>query len=94
MIVNGENYRTVWMQGASVFMIEQNLLPFRFKIVECNDYQQTCNAIQTMVVRGAGALGAAAGFAMAQAFLQNTELLTWYRKTHTCTRNLRKQKMQ
>ena len=71
MIVNGENFRTVLMQGASVFMIEQNLLPFRFEIVECKDYQQTCNAIKTMVVRGAGALGAAAGFAMAQAFLQN-----------------------
>ena len=71
MVVNGKNYRTVWMQGTSVFMIEQNLLPFRFEIVECKDYQQSCDAIKTMIVRGAGALGAAAGFAMAQAFLQN-----------------------
>ena len=32
MLVNNKNYRTVWMEGSSVFMIEQNLLPFEFKI--------------------------------------------------------------
>ncbi|NCA87077.1 MAG: S-methyl-5-thioribose-1-phosphate isomerase [Clostridia bacterium] len=88
MLVNGENYRTVWMQDTSVFMIEQNLLPFRFEIVECKDYEQTCVAIKTMVVRGAGALGAAAGFAMAQAFLQNkpSEFVDAARRTIEATR--------
>ncbi len=70
MQVNGKDYRTVWMHQRSVFMIEQNLLPFEFKIFESKNYQQTCNAIRTMLVRGAGAIGAAAGFAMAQAFLE------------------------
>ena len=51
-------------------MIEQNLLPFEFRIFEARNYLETCNAIRTMVVRGAGALGAAAGFAMVQAFLE------------------------
>jgi S-methyl-5-thioribose-1-phosphate isomerase len=88
MIVKNENYRTVWMQGASVLMIEQNLLPFRFEIIECKDYLQTCDAIKTMVVRGAGALGAAAGFAMAQAFLQNnrSEFVDAARRTIEATR--------
>jgi S-methyl-5-thioribose-1-phosphate isomerase len=88
MVVEGKNYRTVWMQDASVFMIEQNLLPFRFEIVECKDYLQTCDAIKTMVVRGAGALGAAAGFAMAQAFLQNNrfEFVDAARRTIEATR--------
>ncbi len=70
MKVQGKDYRTIWMEGHSVFMIEQNLLPFEFKIFESRDYRTTCHAIKTMIVRGAGAIGAAAGFAMAQAFLQ------------------------
>ena len=57
------------MDGSSVFMIEQNLLPFEFKIYEARTYKDTCHAIKTMIIRGAGAIGAAAGFAMAQAFL-------------------------
>jgi len=73
MKVKGKDYRTVWMKDSSVFMIEQNLLPFRFEIVELKEYQQTCHAIKTMITRGAGAIGAAAGFAMAQAFLQRTD---------------------
>jgi len=50
-------------------MIEQNQLPFEFRIAGCKTYQETCQAIKTMMVRGAGAIGAAAGFAMAQAAL-------------------------
>lgn len=70
MLVNGNEYRTVWMEGCSVFMIDQNELPFDFRIVELSTYKKTCNAISIMTVRGAGAIGATAGFAMAQAILQ------------------------
>jgi S-methyl-5-thioribose-1-phosphate isomerase len=70
MKVNGKEYRTVWMEGSSVFMIEQNLLPFEFRIIECRSFGDTCLAIRTMVIRGAGAIGAAAGYAMAQACLE------------------------
>lgn len=71
MLVNDKSYQTVWMEGESVFMIQQNLLPFRFEIHECKTYWDTCMSITDMVVRGAGAIGAAAGFAMAQAFLSS-----------------------
>ena len=74
MRVKDKKYRTVWLQGSSVFLIEQNLLPFEFKIFESKTYQATCKAIKTMVVRGAGAIGATAGFAMAQAFLQKADI--------------------
>jgi len=69
MKVAGKHYRTIWMEGSSVFMIDQNALPFEFKIYEAKTYQDTCSSIRTMITRGAGAIGAAAGFAMAQAFL-------------------------
>jgi len=68
MLVNGMHYRTVWMEGHTVFMIEQNLLPFEFKIFETPTCADTCQAIKTMIVRGAGAIGVAAAYAMAQAF--------------------------
>lgn len=71
MVVGDKSYQTVWMEGSSVFMIEQNLLPFTFQIHECKTYWDTCMAITDMVVRGAGAIGAAAGYAMAQAFLMS-----------------------
>ena len=73
MKVNNKDYRTVWMEGSSVFLIEQNLLPFEFKVHECKNYLGTCKAIKTMLVRGAGAIGATAGFAMAQAFLEGAD---------------------
>ncbi len=69
MKVGDKAYKTVWMEGTSVFMIQQNLLPFQFKVHECKTYWDTCIAITDMIVRGAGAIGAAAGFAMAQAFM-------------------------
>ncbi len=71
MLVGDKSYQTVWMEESSVFMIQQNLLPFEFKIHECKTYWDTCMAITDMTVRGAGAIGAAAGYAMAQAFLMS-----------------------
>lgn len=73
MKVNGKEYRTVWMKGSTVYMIEQNLLPYKFEIFEAKKYFDTCFAITTMILRGAGAIGAAAGFAMAQACIEAPE---------------------
>ncbi|MFA4906327.1 MAG: S-methyl-5-thioribose-1-phosphate isomerase [Candidatus Margulisiibacteriota bacterium] len=70
MRVKGKQYRTVWMEGETVFLIDQNQLPFKFKIVKAKTCRDTCLAIKYMIVRGAGAIGAAAGFAMAQAVLE------------------------
>lgn len=70
MVVNGTYYLTVWMEGQTVFMIDQTALPFHFKIYKSNTYTQTCYAIENMIIRGAGAIGSAAGYAMAQAFME------------------------
>jgi len=70
MKVKGRNYQTIWMKDFMVRMIDQNLLPFDFKIFTSRNYIETCFAIKTMIVRGAGAIGAAAAFAMAQAALE------------------------
>lgn len=70
MEVGGKNYRTVWFDDSRVFFIAQDLLPFAFQIREAGSYKDCCRAISTMTVRGAGAIGALAGFAMALAFLE------------------------
>ncbi|MDP4281971.1 MAG: S-methyl-5-thioribose-1-phosphate isomerase [Bacteroidota bacterium] len=70
MKVNDRYYRTVWMEGSVIRYIDQNGLPFRFQIKESRTYRESCAVICGMEVRGAGAIGALAGFAMAQAFLE------------------------
>jgi S-methyl-5-thioribose-1-phosphate isomerase len=68
--VNGHtrHYRTVAFDAGnnSVLLIEQRLLPHRFKIVATADFRATAKAIRDMVVRGAGAIGATAAYGLAQ----------------------------
>jgi methylthioribose-1-phosphate isomerase len=61
-------YRTVPFDAAknSVLLIEQRLLPHKFKVLAMRDYRATARAIQDMVVRGAGAIGATAAYGLAQ----------------------------
>jgi len=70
MKINGVQYRTVWMEQAVVKMINQAILPHLFKIEELKTHRDTARAIKDMIVRGAGAIGAAAGYGMAQAVLE------------------------
>jgi methylthioribose-1-phosphate isomerase len=69
-IEGGKDFRTVWMEGDAVHMIDQNKLPFEFDVFETPDVDATCRAIKDMTVRGAGAIGATAGYAMAQGFTE------------------------
>ncbi len=63
-----QSCRTVaFDSGANaVVLIEQRLLPHEFKIMRTRDYAETARAIQEMVVRGAGAIGATAAYGLAQ----------------------------
>lgn len=70
MKVDGTIYRTVSINGNSVCLINQNTLLSGFEIYESKNHIETCEAIKNMTVRGAGAIGAAAGYAMAQAFVE------------------------
>lgn len=65
--------RTVeWDYGKNQLrMIDQRLLPGEFKVAEFNTYRGVARAITDMVVRGAPAIGGAAGFGMAAAAFQS-----------------------
>ncbi|MBN1810359.1 MAG: S-methyl-5-thioribose-1-phosphate isomerase [Anaerolineae bacterium] len=63
--------RSVEWCNDKVRMIDQRLLPAEFRLVEYDDYHDVAQAIRTMVIRGAPAIGAAAGFGMALAARQS-----------------------
>jgi len=67
-----EHYRTVWMEGSVVRMIDQPKLPHSFEILDLRLYKDTAIAIRNMNTRGAGAIGATAGYAMAQVVIEAT----------------------
>jgi S-methyl-5-thioribose-1-phosphate isomerase len=66
-----QHYRTVTFDRArnSVLLVEQRLLPHEFKIIATKNFRETADAIRDMIVRGAGAIGATAAYAMAQGAL-------------------------
>ena len=67
------DFRTVWMEGDVVMLIEQRELPFKFEIYQARKPQQVAYAIREMVVRGAPAIGATAAYGLAQGILQGDE---------------------
>lgn len=71
MQVEGKTYRTVWFEEGVIKIIDQNRLPFHFEVLALPDVDAACEAIVKMHVRGAGAIGAVAGYAMALAFKFN-----------------------
>ncbi len=62
-----EETRTVFWEHGQVCMIDQRLLPAQFEIARYSHAVEVADAIRVMVVRGAPAIGAAAGFGMALA---------------------------
>jgi|TARA_Y100000310_G_scaffold327269_1_gene393340 translation initiation factor eIF-2B subunit alpha/methylthioribose-1-phosphate isomerase len=76
--VDGEEkeVKTVWFEQPDVVMIDQPKLPFEFALKRFSNYKATADAITTMVVRGAPAIGATAGYATAQAVLQGEDMQT------------------
>jgi methylthioribose-1-phosphate isomerase len=58
------------MEDGIVHLIDQPRLPHEFQIARMLDHRQTASAISTMIVRGAGAIGATGAYGMAQAVLE------------------------
>jgi len=63
--------KTVEWKDNKVVMIDQTKLPNELVFVEYDDYQDVANAIKTMVVRGAPAIGVSGAFGLALAVLQS-----------------------
>lgn len=76
MRVNNRHYRTIWPDpenNRQICIIDQRQLPHEFVVEMLTSPEQVVTAIRDMHVRGAGLIGAAAGFGMFLASLQAPE---------------------
>jgi len=64
--------RTVEWKNDSVVMIDQTKLPNKLVFVKYTDYNDVADAIRTLVVRGAPAIGVSGAFGIALAALQSS----------------------
>ena len=67
MNVDGKHFRTIWVKAdetSVVQIIDQRHLPFEFVIENLATVNDVATAIQEMHVRGAGLIGATAGYGM------------------------------
>jgi len=74
MNIQGKHYRTVWLNADNpevVQIIDQRFLPFEMVIEDLGTVPETALAIKEMHARGAGLIGALAGFGMYLAALQS-----------------------
>jgi methylthioribose-1-phosphate isomerase len=73
MKVNGKNYKTIWINKENqkvIKIIDQRFLPHKFIIENLTSLNDAYNAIKDMHVRGAGLIGATAGYGMYLAALE------------------------
>lgn len=74
--------RTVAWHGGRVRLIDQRTLPWKLACVDLDSHEAVAQAISDMVVRGAPAIGATAGFGMALAARESdatsiSDLISW-----------------
>ncbi|MBN2892717.1 MAG: S-methyl-5-thioribose-1-phosphate isomerase [Bacteroidales bacterium] len=73
MYANCKNYRTIWVNrndNKIISVIDQRYLPHKFVIEDLRTVDDVFVAIKDMLVRGAGLIGAAAGYGMYIAALE------------------------
>jgi methylthioribose-1-phosphate isomerase len=71
--VGDQHFRTIWLKPGDdrvVQLIDQRFLPHRFAIEDVSTVEQMATAIRDMHVRGAGLIGASAGYGMYLATLE------------------------
>ncbi|WP_407431371.1 S-methyl-5-thioribose-1-phosphate isomerase [Methanobrevibacter sp.] len=66
--------RTIEWEDNKLKLIDQTKLPDELTYVYCENYREVIVAIKDMIVRGAPAIGVAAGFGMALAYLNDEDL--------------------
>src|SRR6266853_71586 len=67
MKVGGQRFRTIWLHPTNervVQLIDQRFLPHQFVVEEVSTVEQMADAIREMHGRGAGLIGASAGYGM------------------------------
>ncbi|MCM8540329.1 MAG: hypothetical protein NE328_08645 [Lentisphaeraceae bacterium] len=81
MNVDGKHFRTIWINKENpktIQIIDQRFLPHKFVIENLNSVQDMAAAIKDMHVRGAGLIGAAAGYGMYSLLWKHQKKISWW----------------
>jgi len=79
--MNNTSFYTLKWNGDKVSFIDQRLLPNQEVYVTCTSYQEVATVIETMVVRGAPAIGISAAYGIALGLLKaNTQNMDEFKK--------------
>ena len=92
MKVDGKHFRTIWRKPGDecvVQLIDQRFLPHDFVIEEVRSVDQMARAIREMHVRGAGLIGASAGYGMYLAVLEAARQKSFDEQTAAAAAQLR-----
>ena len=76
MNIDGCHFRTIWIKEDNpevIQVIDQSRLPRKFKIIDLSSVRDFETAIRDMYIRGAGLIGATAGYGMYIAALKTEE---------------------
>ncbi|HEY3997469.1 MAG TPA: S-methyl-5-thioribose-1-phosphate isomerase [Candidatus Xenobia bacterium] len=68
--------KSVWWEDGAVCLLDQRRLPHHVETLRCETLAALCEAIRTLTVRGAPAIGIAAAYGMALASRQGVEAET------------------
>ena len=73
---NGKSTQTIWLSEdkQNVQIIDQTKLPFEFKVVTLNCFEDAFKAIKNMLVRGAPLIGVTGAYGVFLAAKENKEL--------------------
>ncbi|HYA80193.1 MAG TPA: S-methyl-5-thioribose-1-phosphate isomerase, partial [Methylocystis sp.] len=71
MNIAGRPYRSIWLDGHAVCVIDQTKLPFIFETRALRTLEDAATAIRDMIVRGAPLIGATGAYGLALALRQD-----------------------
>lgn len=74
MLVNNKKFCSIWSKNKQVFIIDQTVLPHKFKIIELLTINDFKNAIKDMKVRGAPLIGITAIYGVAKSMQKDDSM--------------------
>ncbi len=91
MNINGKHYRSAWLNEndmQTVSIIDQRMLPHTFVIEDLHTVGELVHAIKDMHVRGAGLIGAIAGYGMYLATIEAAEKKSFDKHLHQSAKEI------
>lgn len=85
MRIKGKHYRTIWLNKGDekiVQVIDQRYLPHQFIIEDLKTVKEIIQAIKDMHIRGAGLIGATAGYGMYLAAMESSSSKSFMETLH------------